>query len=139
MAISQIQITDNSAEVLAASREQIQRALETCGLLAEGYAKLNITSQKAVDTGRLRNSITHKVVEADKAVYIGTNVHYAPYIELGSGIYSETGGRMTPWVWVDDEGVGHYTRGMQPRPYLRPAISDHAKEYENIIKEELKS
>ena len=78
MAISSIQITDHSDEVIAASREQILRALTTCGLLAEGYAKMNITKQKAVDTGNLRNSINNKVVESEKAVYIGTNVHYAP-------------------------------------------------------------
>lgn len=139
MAISSIQITDHSAEVLAASRVQILRALTTCGLLAEGYAKMNITAQKAVDTGNLRNSISNKVVESDKAVYVGTNTHYAPYIEFGTGIYAENGGRMTPWVWADDEGIGHWTQGQPPRPFLRPAMSEHAEEYKRVIKEELKS
>ena len=41
----------------------IERGLEKIGLLAEGYAK-----QKCpVDTGRLRNSITHLVESGEKA------------------------------------------------------------------------
>lgn len=39
-----------------------------------------------VDTGRLRSSITHEVsVRGDEVIgRIGTNVNYAPYIELGT-------------------------------------------------------
>ena len=36
-----------------------------------------------MDTGRLRNSITHALDADGEAVYIGTNVEYAPYVELG--------------------------------------------------------
>lgn len=55
------------------------RALEEIGLAAERFAK----SETPVDTGRLRNSITHAISTDEKAVYIGTNVEYAPYIEMG--------------------------------------------------------
>ena len=74
---------DYSAEVLDAMHEAIARALERCGEQAEGYAK-DLTP---VDTGNLRNSISHQVDEAESAVYIGTNVEYAPYVELGTGKY----------------------------------------------------
>ena len=37
-----------------------------------------------VDTGRLKNSIAHEVSESEKAVYIGTNVEYAVYQEVGT-------------------------------------------------------
>ena len=83
--------------------EQIARALEAIGLTAEGYAK----AECPVDTGRLRNSISH--ARDDEAAYIGTNVEYAPYIELG-------------------------TSRMKPRPYLRPAVTEHSDEYKEIVK-----
>lgn len=50
-----IKFTDNSREVLAALDAALLRGLEKCGLVAEGYAKKLCT----VDTGLLRNSITH--------------------------------------------------------------------------------
>lgn len=69
-----IKITvDNSAEVIEAKNEAIMRALEAIGLQAEGYAKL----KAPVDTGRLRNSITHSLAPEEEAVYVGTNVEYA--------------------------------------------------------------
>ena len=54
-----IQFTDNSKEVLEAMQQAAVRALEKCGLTAEGYAK----KLCPVDTGNLRNSITHTVDE----------------------------------------------------------------------------
>ena len=50
-----IEITDNSKEVSAAIEAAILRGLEKIGLVAEGYAK----KLCPVDTGNLRNSITH--------------------------------------------------------------------------------
>ena len=50
-----IEIHDNSKEVSAAIKAALLRGLEKCGLVAEGYAKKLCT----VDTGLLRNSITH--------------------------------------------------------------------------------
>ena len=71
---------DNTNEVLSALEKAKKRGLEAIGLVAEGHAK-KITP---VDTGRLqlRNSISHAT--DDEAAYIGTNVEYAPYVELGS-------------------------------------------------------
>ena len=54
-----IQFTDNSKEVLEAMQQATVRALEKCGLVAEGYAK----KLCPVDTGNLRNSITHDVYD----------------------------------------------------------------------------
>lgn len=66
--ITAVQIIDNSAEVLAAIKKQVLLGLESIGQEAEGYAK----DEAPVDTGRLRNSISHEVVENEDAVYIGT-------------------------------------------------------------------
>lgn len=62
---------DNSKEVQKALKAAIKRGLEAIGMNAEGYAK----ELSPVDTGRLRNSISHAVDE--DAAYIGTNVEYA--------------------------------------------------------------
>ncbi len=51
--------TSHASEVKAAKDAAVKKALEMIGLQAEGYAKENITRVGAVDTGRLRNSITH--------------------------------------------------------------------------------
>ena len=65
---------DNSQQVLSALEKGIKNGLEAIGLTAETYAK----KATPVDTGRLRNSISH---ETDKeAVYIGTNVEYAAFV-----------------------------------------------------------
>lgn len=48
-------IEDNSDKVAEELRVRINKALEICGLTAENYAKKLCT----VDTGLLRNSITH--------------------------------------------------------------------------------
>ena len=88
-----VEFIDNSAMVLEEFEAACLRALELCGMKAEGYAK-DLTP---VDTGNLRNSISHKVDDREKAVYIGTNNRYAAYVELGTGKYAE-GGRKDPWV-----------------------------------------
>ena len=140
-----VQLTDNSGAVKKQLRDVARRALMVIGLKAERYAKANCTEMKAVDTGRLRNSITFAMAggranttsyaadrgkggkppatgsysgtaeggEEDLAVYIGTNVEYAPYIEFG-------------------------TERRGPRPFLHNAAADHAAEYREILQRELK-
>ena len=125
---------DYSAEVLDTMHDAVVRALERCGEQAEGYAK-DLTP---VDTGNLRNSITYQVDESELAAYIGTNVEYAPYVELGTGKYAE-GGRPTPWVYRDDNGNYHWTAGNPAQPFLAPAVKDHAQTYRNIIEDEMKN
>ena len=104
-----VQITDNSEKIIEAMQQATVRALEKCGLTAEGYAK----KLAPVDTGNLRNSITHEVDDGEPAAYIGTNVEYAPYVCLG-------------------------TIHMKAQPFLKPAVADHANEYRKIIEDELK-
>ena len=129
-----VDVTDNSDKVLSEFKAAILRALERCGSQAEGYAK----DLAPVDTGRLRNSISHKVDEEEKAAYIGSDLDYAAYVELGTGKYAE-GGRPTPWVYQDDSGNWHWTQGNPAQPFLAPAVKDHAQTYRNIIEDELKN
>ena len=65
---------DNSEQVLSAMERAIKNGLEAIGLTGEGHAK-KITP---VDTGRLRNSISHATDK--EAAYIGTNVEYAAFV-----------------------------------------------------------
>lgn len=125
---------DYSAEVLNKFHDAVLRALERCGEQAEGYAK----DLAPVDTGNLRNSISHKVDDGEPAVYIGSNASYAPYVELATGIYAE-GGRPTPWVYQDENGNWHWTRGNPAQPYLAPAVKDHQQTYRNILEDEFKN
>lgn len=101
---------DNARQIADAIDQALARALEEVGLVAEGYAK----KACPVDTGRLRNSITHQVRPSEKSVYIGTNVEYAPYVELST---SRTKGQ----------------------PFLRPAAKDHENTYRKIFEKHLRS
>lgn len=123
------QLTDHSSEFLQAFEEATEAALTEVGLAAEGYAKRLCP----VDTGRLRNSITFATAKAHDAgsppaegedyelhgtpekgaVYIGTNVEYAPYIELG-------------------------TSRQKAQPFLQPAIVNHQIKYKRIFESHFK-
>lgn len=127
-------IIDNSEEIKKEFEAALLRGLEKCGLVAEGYAK-NLCP---VDTGNLRNSITHTVDEQEPAAIIGTNNEYAAYVELGTGKYAE-GGRPTPWVYQDAKGNWHMTHGQRAQPFLKPAVADHAAQYRDILESELKN
>lgn len=130
-----VTFNDYSDEVLEAFNEACLRALERCGLQAEGYAK----DLCPVDTGALRNSISHKVDEAEPAAYVGSNSSYSVYVECGTGRYSSTGGG-TPkdsWVYKGDDGKFHRAFPQKPQPFIKPAVADHSETYRRIIKDEL--
>lgn len=127
-------LEDHSAEVYKELEAACNRALEKCGLVAEGYAK----KLCPVDTGNLRNSITHTVADSgERATYVGTNREYGVYVECGTGIYYP-GGRQTPWTYQDEKGNWHLTHGQRAKPYIKPAVADHAAQYNRIIEQELK-
>lgn len=93
------------------------------------------------DTGELRRSITSKVetINNDIQGVVFTPLEYAPYIEFGTGLFAESGGRKdVPWHYKDDEGNWHSTSGMNPRPYMRPALEDNRELIKRILAEALK-
>lgn len=103
--MAKVDIKDYSKEVMSAYSQARERSLEIIGLTAEKYAKEIVPK----DTGRLQNSITHEV--EDKAVYIGTNVEYAPPVEYG-------------------------TIKQKAQPYLRPSATEHPNTYRQIVTDE---
>lgn len=89
-------------------------------------------------TGELRRSITSKVENtSDGAVgIVFTPLEYAPYIEFGTGLFAEEGGRQdVPWCYQDDKGEWHSTSGQHPRPYMRPALNENREQIKRILEE----
>lgn len=121
------------------SEECANDALKLIGESAVGFAVENITKQKAVDTGWLRDHI--EFVIRDDEVFVGSRVHYAMYVEFGTGdMGTGTGPKWTYYV-PDGKYAGfHQTSGMKPRPFLRPAATnkDAQKAYKTILVNELK-
>lgn len=90
------------------------------------------------DTGALRRSITSKVEVIDDSItgIVYTPLEYAPYIEYGTGLFAEEGGRIdVPWNYQDDKGVWHSTSGQKPQPYLRPALEENREKINRLFKE----
>lgn len=134
----QFSMSSNADLIKEQTEEAIITALQTVGVQAQAHATAEITAQGAVDTGRLRASITFAVsgdparrntyiddqmtgysepVEGagestDHTLYLGTNVEYAPYVEMG-------------------------TSKMPARPFIRPAVENHLSEYQQIFEQTL--
>lgn len=49
---------NNTDKIMMLLKAAVTKALDEIRLVEEGYAKVNITRQGAVDTGVLRNSMT---------------------------------------------------------------------------------
>lgn len=108
-AIDYVRIIENNTKLVERSiNKAIAKALEEIGLRAERHA----AAECPVDTGRLRASITHALDMDEQAVYIGTNVEYAPYVE--NGTHSITG-----------------------RKFLYQAATKHADEYAKVFKKHM--
>lgn len=88
--------------------------------------------------GELRRSITFKVERNGDNIQgiVYTPLLYAPYVEFGTGLFAENGGRLdVPWCYQDDEGKWHSTSGMPPSPYLRPALEENRVQIMRILEE----
>lgn len=134
---------DNTNKILNELDGQIEKALETIGLKVEKYAKAlcpvgtpESTGIKGYRGGTLRNSISHVVDKQNNQVNIGTNVEYAPYVELGTGPFFEPPPDWEKFTGQRGSGIGGGY--VHARPFLRPAITDHKDEWKLIIENELK-
>lgn len=93
-------------------------------------------------TGELRRSITSEVREGGSGLegVIFTPLFYAPYVEYGTGIFAESGGRQdVPWCYQDDKGEWHTTSGQHPQPFMRPALDENREQILRILKEAIKN
>lgn len=136
----EIKVDDSFPQLYEALERWVERVLTIWGMKIHDYATLLVPVGTADSTGiegyvggALKQSLVYVVNLAEKTVTIGTNLFYALYVELGTGIFAENGdGRKTPWVWKDQNGKYHFTRGMKPQPFLRPAITGHLAEFKEI-------
>ena len=118
--------TDNTDAILKATNEAIYDALQTIGDKAADYA----AGLAPVQTGNLKGSMESEVNQQEKAVYIGTAVEYAPYVEFG---HHQEVGRYVPAI-----GARLVREFVPAQPFLKPAIQNHLDEYKNILETELK-
>ena len=106
--------------------------------LVEKEAKINAPK----DTGALRRSISSKVEVEGKEVIgtVFTPLEYAPYVEYGTGLFAESGGRKdVPWHYQDDKGEWHSTNGIHPCPFMRSALLDNRNRIKNILMRGIKN
>lgn len=138
-----MEIVWNNAALNAALRGPggpVAAYLGRVGLRVESQAKLNLGESSTVDTGHLRQKITHVVAKSgdDLAVYVGTNLYYGLIMELGR----KPGSKMPPidaiLEWVDRKGIDKdpatqrstafliarsiAVKGIEGRHYLRDAL-----------------
>jgi phage gpG-like protein len=105
----------------------VVRTLLARALRVETGAKRRVKA----DTGRLRQSITHEIVQTAQGptARVGTNVKYSLAVHNGTGIYGPSAQRIRP----QHAGVLRFTRGGQvyfrasvrgqrPNPFLKDAI-----------------
>lgn len=144
--MADFRVNDHVDDFIEESLGLVEKALTTIGLKTEKYAKAlcpvgttNSTGKKGYRGGTLRNSITFDVDMSNTGgtLGVGSNVEYAPYVELG------TGPNFTPppeWEHFESKkGSGMPGRAyVKARPFLRPAIEDHLSEFKDILEKTLK-
>lgn len=142
---STVLFRDNSAAFLKELEDAEAKILTMIGLKSEAYAKKlcpvgtpESTGVKGYRGGDLRNSIAFRVdtTGPEKTLEIGSNVEYAPYVELGTGPHFVPPPEWERFEAEKGKGVGKVY--VQPRPFIRPAIEDHKEEYKAMAEKVLK-
>ena len=158
-----VEVTDNSQIFIDAKNEAVKRALEAIGLNAERHAK----EQCPVDTGLLRNSITHAVSGETPAItmyvakygsnryksgknagkrYLATSKNAG---SVGVGFYSGTVpndppgrkgvyvGTNVEYARVQETGDSFYHESGAAH-FIRDSVTGHQEEYKRIALKNLK-
>ena len=119
-----------------ADKERVKQNMGKACALVERAAK----EKAPKGTGELRRSIESRVEERNDEIVgiVFTPLEYAPYVEYGTGLFAEEGGRQdVPWHYKDDNGEWHTTYGMEPQPYMRPAMYENREQVKRVLKEGL--
>lgn len=123
----------------------LRSAVNDATKLVHGQAK----ELAPVDSGNLAGSIHMQVKDTGKELQgrVYTNLEYAAYVEFGTGI---TGNGTYPykveglsleykdkgWAYFDeDKGEWIYTKGQAAQPYMYPALANHKKTIEKMLKD----
>ena len=141
-----IEYRDNTEEVLNALEAAIRRGNEAIGLAAEGHAKKKITKEKAVDTGRLRNSITYALAGEETHVKSYTANKKKGEKERKTYTYEGTAeGKKGSGVYIGTnveyaEGIELGThRKAGAVHFLQDAAANHTDEYKQLMEDSMKN
>ena len=120
------------------SSDKLPKTIEECHNDAGNIVEAEAKALCPVRDGQLIQSIKHEVVGTNK-VEIGSNVDYAPYVEVGTGIFSTMGNgrKQVPWRYKDAKGNWHTTYGMVAQPYLQPALEQNIARIADCFKEKI--
>lgn len=119
MAIKVTGIDELSVTLEGLALADLTGTLAKCGAVVERRAKQKCPK----DLGELARSIQFEV-DGDTCT-IFTPLEYAPYVEYGTGLFAEQGGRKkVPWRYQKANGEWYTTKGQHPQPYLRPAFTE---------------
>lgn len=117
-----VRFEDHADEILSACKEQVNAWLKAIGEDASSTSadKAPVGTPESTGIpnyigGTLKNSISCAVDEANKCVYVGTNVEYAPYQEFGT------------------------SRGIKGKHFIQFGCTAHQEEYKQMLEEYLKS
>ena len=148
-----VEVSSNLYIINRLSQEAMKKAVRMIGGSVEGHAKMLcpydtglLRNSITYAIGGEAPAITHYAADNPKpdqpsegdysgtapadengavSVYIGTNVEYAPYLELG---HRQQPGRFVPAI-----GKRLKASWVAPRPFLRPALENNRGEIEDII------
>lgn len=99
------------------------------GSYASGSRKArSYKANKPDENGDIKKGTYTRVapkVKGDLRVYVGTNVYYAPYVEMGH--------RQNVGQFVAKLGRRLVAPFVQAKPFLRPAFTEHIQEYRDIL------
>lgn len=112
--------------------KSIEDNLQRACLLVEKSAREKAPKK----SGELRRSIKSRVEDSGSELVgvVYSQLEYAPYVEYGTGLFAESGGRTdVPWMYKDDEGHWQGSKGQKPQPYMRPALNENLDDIKEIL------
>lgn len=134
----------NVAKLKRLAPEFTRNAVNAAAIAIQARAKLNITDNQTVDTGRLRASVKIETYSGGLARRVGSDLKYAPSIEFGSRPHFPP---LDPIrAWCKRHGLpesaaypialGISKRGTPAQPFLYPAFEVERHEFEQLIRRE---
>lgn len=154
----------NGLEMAINALERVSYASKLEAAILRGTLLLEREARIKAPKGEIQRSIASRVDGLTGTVY--TPLEYAPYVEYGTGIFSDhpQGGRKeVPWVYVEgstslphkktvhtqesaekavaylrSKGLdAHMTSGQKPQPFMRPALDENKDNIAKAIGEAL--
>ena len=121
-------------------------AVDECAAVIQFHAQLNARDVFSDNQrGTLRNSIIPESHQTDSGAeaLIGPHVIYGRIQELGGDIYPKPGGYLKfqidgQWRTIKYGSKVRDHVHLPPRPYLAPAVEDHAAEISEVMAESIR-